>query len=192
VPTPWRSFVRGFGLSRLAGRWPRLFSDFHLHREPLPDAPVEVEAVSGACTMVSRAAFADVGPWDEGFFLHCEDLDLCMRMARSGWEIRFVPDAPVTHLKGACSRSRPIRVEWHKHRGMMRFYRSHFRHQYPLGLMGLVWLGVWGRFLAIAALTGGRRCARRCAAWSRRAAPSSARAVSPSSARAVSPSSAAP
>jgi hypothetical protein len=38
VPTPWRSFVRAFGLHRLAGRWPRLFFDFHLHRQPLPDS----------------------------------------------------------------------------------------------------------------------------------------------------------
>jgi len=153
VPTPWRSFVRGFGLSRLAGRWPRLFSDFHLHREPLPDAPVEVEAVSGACTMVSRAAFADVGPWDEGFFLHCEDLDLCMRFRQRGWRILFVPGARAVHHRGRCGRARPLFVEWHKHRGMVRFYRKHFRHQYPAGLMGLVVVGVWTRFAAVALQT---------------------------------------
>jgi GT2 family glycosyltransferase len=48
VPTPWRSFVRGFGLARFSDRWPRLFSDFHLHRQPLPKGPIDVEAVSGA------------------------------------------------------------------------------------------------------------------------------------------------
>ena len=31
VPTPWRSFVRAFGLQRFANRWPKLFYDFHLH-----------------------------------------------------------------------------------------------------------------------------------------------------------------
>src|SRR3990167_5655760 len=36
VPTPWRSFVRAFGLARFANRWPRLFLDFHLHKQPLP------------------------------------------------------------------------------------------------------------------------------------------------------------
>lgn len=151
VPTPWRSFVRGFGLARLAGRWPRWFSDFHLHREPLPEHPVEVEAVSGACTMVSRAAFAAVGPWDEGFFLHCEDLDLCIRFRQRGWRILFVPAARAVHHRGRCGRARPVFVEWHKHRGMVRFYRKHFRHQYPAGLMGLVVVGVWIRFAAVAA-----------------------------------------
>jgi len=171
VPTPWRSFVRGFGLSRLARRWPRLFSDFYLHREPLPAAAIDVEAVSGACTMVKREAFADVGSWDEGFFLHCEDLDLCMRFRGRGWRVLFVPDAPAVHHLGMCGRSRPLFVEWHKHRGMVRFYRKHFRHQYPLGLMGLVVVGVWLRFAAIVCrhalatargiLTGSRRPATR-------------------------------
>ena len=150
VPTPWRSFVRGFGLARFAARWPRLFCDYCLHRDPLPPAAIDVEAVSGACTMVKRAAFADVGGWDEGFFLHCEDLDLCMRFRGRGWRILFVPDAPAVHHLGMCGRARPLFVEWHKHLGMVRFYRKHFRHQYPLGLMGLVVLGVWLRFAGIA------------------------------------------
>jgi hypothetical protein len=41
-------------------------------------------------------------------------------------------------------------VEWHKHKGMIRFYRKHFRHQYPIGLMELVTLGVWVRLLVVA------------------------------------------
>ncbi|MDH5337338.1 MAG: hypothetical protein OEW20_13560, partial [Nitrospira sp.] len=49
------------------------------------------------------------------------------------------------------SRSRPIFVEWHKHRGMMRFYRKFFRHQYPGPLMWLVALGIWLRFGLVAA-----------------------------------------
>lgn len=150
VPTPWRSFVRAFGLSRLAHRWPRLFLDFHLHEEPLPDRPIEVEAISGALTLVRRQAMADVGLWDEGYFLHCEDLDWCMRFREKGWGIFFVPDAPVVHYQGTCSRERPIFVEWHKHKGMMRFYRKFFRHQYPGMLMWLVGAGVWLRFGLVA------------------------------------------
>jgi GT2 family glycosyltransferase len=150
IPTPWRSFVRAFGLSRFAQRWPKLFFDFHLHKQPLPAHPVEVEAISGACMLVRRAAMEDVGRWDEGYFLHCEDLDFSMTLRRKGWTIMFVPDAKIVHEKGTCSRSRPIFVEWHKHRGMMRFYRKFFRHQYPGMLMWLVALGVWLRFAAVA------------------------------------------
>jgi GT2 family glycosyltransferase len=40
VPTPWRSFVRAFGLHHLSGRWPRIFLDFHLHKQPLPEKPI--------------------------------------------------------------------------------------------------------------------------------------------------------
>lgn len=150
VPTPWRSFVRAFGLYRFAHRWPRLFFDFYLHKQPLPDQPIEVEAISGACMLVKREAMEDVGPWDEDYFLHCEDLDWCMRFRQKGWKVMFVPCARLTHTLGTCSRSRPIFVEWHKHKGMVRFYRKFFRHQYPGVLMGLVAVGVWVHFGVVA------------------------------------------
>jgi GT2 family glycosyltransferase len=150
IPTPWRSFVRAFGLARFADRWPRIFFDFHLLKQPLPNHNIEVEAISGACMMVRREAIQDVGEWDERYFLHCEDLDWCMRFRQKGWKILFVPSARVTHALGVSSRSRPIFVEWHKHKGMIRFYRKFFRHQYPGILMGLVALGVWLRFGLVA------------------------------------------
>ena len=146
VPTPWRSFVRAFGLQRFANRWPKLFYDFHLHKQPLPDSPIEVEAISGACTLVRRDVMEDVGLWDEDYFLHCEDLDWCMRFRQKGWKILFVPDARISHVLGVCSQSCRVFVEWHKHKGMLRFYRKFFLHQYPIVLMGLVEAGVWLRF----------------------------------------------
>jgi GT2 family glycosyltransferase len=150
VPTPWRSFVRVFGLSRYRERYPRLFSDFLLHQQPLPDGPVEVEAISGSCMLVRRQALLDVGLLDEGYFLHCEDLDWCMRFRQKQWKLLFVPDARVVHHKGTCSKTRPIFVEWHKHKGMMRFYGKFFRHQYPGVLFWIVGFGVWLRFGAVA------------------------------------------
>ena len=160
VPTPWRSFVRAFGLGHFANRWPKLFFDFHLHKQPLPDRPIEVEAISGACTLVKRDAIRDVGLWDEGYFLHCEDLDWCMRFRQKGWKILFVPSARVTHALGVCGRSRPYFVEWHKHKGMVRFYRKFFRHQYPSVLMWLVVLGVWLRFGMVVGVLTVRRAKR--------------------------------
>lgn len=161
VPTPWRSLVQVFGLRRLADHWPNLFSDFDLRKQPLPSYPIEVEAISGACMLVKREAIEDVGLWDEGYFLHCEDLDLCMRFRQKGWKIMFVPDAKVVHHKGACSKSRPIFVEWHKHKGMMRFYRKFFRNQYPGVLMWLVAVGVWSRFAVLATYHGVRHLGTR-------------------------------
>jgi len=151
VPTPWRSFVRAFGLSRFSHRWPKLFFDFHLHKQPLPDGPIEVEAISGACMLVKREVLAQVGTWDEEYFLHCEDLDWCMRIRQAGWKVLFVPTAQITHALGVCGRNRPIFVEWHKHKGMMRFYRKFFKHQYPGVLMWLVAAGIWLRFSLVVA-----------------------------------------
>jgi GT2 family glycosyltransferase len=150
IPTPWRSFVRAFGLYRFASRWPKLFFDFSLHKQPLPPDAIEVEAISGACMLVKREAIDQVGIWDDGYFLHCEDLDWCMRFRQKGWKIMFVPSAKAVHEHGACGRGRPLFVEWHKHKGMLRFYRKFFRHQYPGVLMVLVTLGVWIRFLFVA------------------------------------------
>ncbi|GAB4262455.1 MAG: glycosyltransferase family 2 protein [Methylomicrobium sp.] len=161
IPTPWRSFVRAFGLYRLNGWWPTIFFDFNLHKQPLPDVPIEVEAISGACMLVKRAAVDSVGRWDERYFLHCEDLDWCMRFRQQGWKIMFVPNAKIEHDAGTCSRRRPIFVEWHKHKGMVRFYRKFFMHQYPGVLMWLVGAGVWLRFAAVACRHAARGLWRR-------------------------------
>ncbi len=82
--------------------------------------------------------------------MHCEDLDWCMRFRLAGWRVVFVPDAVVMHEKGVSSRSRPVFVEWHKHRGMARYYRKFFANRYPLILMPFVMLAIWMRFGAVA------------------------------------------
>jgi len=160
IPTPWRSFVRAFLLVPFARLWPRIFFDFHLHKQPLPYHPIEVEAISGACMMVRHEAVQEVGEWDEGYFLHCEDLDWCMRFRQKGWKVMFVPTARLVHEQGACSRPRQVFVEWHKHKGMMRFYHKFFQHQYPGMLMWLVAIGVWLRFGLVAAYHIAKRFGR--------------------------------
>ncbi|MGX9557877.1 glycosyltransferase family 2 protein [Pseudomonas sp. CFBP 5750] len=145
-PTPRRAFMRAFGLSRLSALFPSLLSDFLLHKEPLPGTPIVVEAISGACMLVKREAIESVGLWDEDYFLHCEDLDWCMRFHQAGWRVLFVPDAQVMHVFGGCSRQRPYFVEWHKHLGILRFYRKFFRRKYPAVLWVSVVIGVWFRF----------------------------------------------
>lgn len=152
IPTPGRAMARGLGIGFLARWWPSRFPDFNLNEEPLPGEAVEVEAVSGACMMLRRAAWEAAGTMDEGFFLHCEDLDLCLRFRQAGWKVVFDPQAVVTHLKGVCGRRKPVFVEWHKHRGMVRFYQKHFLTRYPAALYPFVFLAVWMRFLALAGL----------------------------------------
>lgn len=150
TPTPARTLVRAFGLQRFIKRWPDLLVDFNLHQQPLPAQPISVEAISGACMLVKPEAVAEVGLWDDHYFLHCEDLDWCIRFVRSGWEILFVPSAPFIHAQGTCSKSRPLFVEWHKHQGMTRFYHKFFRDSYSLPALWLVIAAIWGRFGLIA------------------------------------------
>lgn len=149
VPTPWRTFVRVLHLDRVFPSHPR-FKNFVLSHEPLPSRPSFVEATSGAFMLVRREALKQVGAFDEGYFLHCEDLDWCMRFRKQNWRILFVADVEVVHHQGACSVHRPLFVLWHKHKGMVRFYRKFFRHQYPLPLMAFVMGAVWTRFALLA------------------------------------------
>ena len=72
--------------------------------------------------LVSRKAMTEVGMLDNGYFLHCEDLDWFVRFRQHGWSIYLVPDVYAIHHKGVCSSRQPLRVQWHKHRGMMRFF----------------------------------------------------------------------
>lgn len=122
VPTPWRTLVRIFYLDKFFPN-SKYFENFVLTCQPLPDKPIDVEGISGACMFVRRSALDAVGPMDEAYFLHCEDLDWFMRFRAKKWRILFVPDIEVVHVKGGCSRKQPIRVLWYKHRGMIRFYR---------------------------------------------------------------------
>ena len=147
IPTPWRSLVRVFKLSKLFPHHPG-FQDFNLCGTSLPSAPVPVEAISGAFMFVRKSVIEHIGELDDKYFLHCEDLDWCIRFTRAGYNILFVPQVEISHVKGGSSWSRPLFVEWHKHKGMVRFYRKFYRNQYPGVLMGAVFLMVWTRFVA--------------------------------------------
>jgi GT2 family glycosyltransferase len=113
---------------------------------PLPDHPVDAEAVSGALMLLRRRVFEHVGGFDPGYFLHCEDLDLCRRIRDAGLRVVLAADVRVLHAKGGSSAHRPIFVSRHKHRGMWRwFHKFDPAARNPL-LAGLVWLGIWIHF----------------------------------------------
>jgi hypothetical protein len=137
-PTPRVALEQSLGSTRLS------------RCAPLPKEPIEIEAISGACMMVRREVAAAVGPLDERYFLHCEDLDWCMRFHLQGWMILFVPEATVVHQKGVSSRHRTLAVEYHKHKGIIRFYHKFMSDTYPRWLIGLLAVGVWVRFAALA------------------------------------------
>ncbi len=69
-------------------------------RDEAYDALAHPEWVSGACMLVRRDAFEVVGGFDDGFFLYCEDQDLCRRLRAAGGQIRYEPAAVVSHRGG--------------------------------------------------------------------------------------------
>ena len=144
IPTPFRSMVRVLGLTGFFRNDPEA-GLFNLHLQPLPNQPILIEAISGAFMFIRRKALEEIGPMDDQYFLHCEDLDWCMRFGIAGRKILFVPGVEIIHAKGVCSADRQVHVEWYKHKGMVRFYNKFFREQYPGGLMHLVIMAVWTR-----------------------------------------------
>lgn len=78
--------------SRLNGRYPR-----HLYETGQPFA---VDHPLGAAMMVRGEALAQVGGFDERFFMYCEEIDLCRRVKDAGWGIYCVPRAEIVHLAG--------------------------------------------------------------------------------------------
>jgi N-acetylglucosaminyl-diphospho-decaprenol L-rhamnosyltransferase len=63
--------------------------------------PCAPDWVTGACILVRREALERLGGLDEGFFLYCEDIDLCRRIRTAGWSVRYAPDAVAVHVGGA-------------------------------------------------------------------------------------------
>jgi len=149
LPAPSLVLSRAAAALGLRKFLPVQLPDFLLHQDPLPSSPAEVEAISGACMVARREMITDIGPFDEQYFLHVEDLDWCMRADRVGWKILFVPDAKVMHRKGVSSEGQPLTVEYYKHKGMVRFYGKLLGETRSRWLLTLVAVGIWTRFGAI-------------------------------------------
>ncbi|WP_421788004.1 glycosyltransferase family 2 protein [Hyphobacterium sp.] len=110
--TLWRAIATFSGLAALG-----LAKPFGMETEAVPDRAIEVAAVSGAAFLIRRSGFEALGGFDESFFLHVEDIDLCRRAAR----VWFVPGAIVHHV-GSTSAARPLAVEWLKAKSFFRYF----------------------------------------------------------------------
>ena len=105
-----------------------------------------VEAVSGALMLVSRGLFEAIGGFDAGYRLHAEDLDLCRRAREAGALVAVANDVRVVHVRGVSSRSRPLFVEWHKHRGLWRYFRKFEAGRRGVLVRAGVFAAIWLRF----------------------------------------------
>ena len=97
--------------------------EIHHEHDPEPGQPLAVPTISGACFAITHDAYTGLGGLDEGYFLHVEDVDLCWRMRRSGGRVLFAPMARVVHL-GSTSHTSPLKVEFFKGLGLVRYFRK--------------------------------------------------------------------
>jgi len=107
-----------------------------------------VPALSGALLLMPRALFDRIGGWDAGYRLHAEDLDLCRRAREAGAVVAIANDLQVVHVRGVSSRSRPFFVEWHKHRGLWRYFRRFEAPRRNLLVQAAVWGAIWAHAAA--------------------------------------------
>ena len=94
--TIWNAASSFSGLSGLLTRFGGdRFKDVHWDSEPLPQEPVVLPTVSGALMLTPAAHFRQIGGFDESYFLHVEDIDLCRRIGEEGGSVVFTPLAAV-------------------------------------------------------------------------------------------------
>ncbi|MGI8461056.1 MAG: glycosyltransferase family 2 protein [Solirubrobacterales bacterium] len=140
-PTPLGALAHFTGLGRRAEAGSALAQ----YRAPErgEDEPGSVEAVNGAFMLIRRAALDEVGPFDEGYWMYMEDLDLCYRFDAKGWVTWYEPSAVVVHVKaGTSGPIRDPRLNRAFHFGMYRFYRKFYApHRAPL-MNGFVYVGI--------------------------------------------------
>jgi GT2 family glycosyltransferase len=103
-----------FPIARLAES--RLNGRVHVSR------PTRIDHPLGACMLIRGAAWQDVGPLEEGYFMYLEEIDWCRRAQRRGWQIWQQPGASVIHVGGASTSQQPDAMFAQLWRSRLRYY----------------------------------------------------------------------
>jgi GT2 family glycosyltransferase len=122
-PSPWVSFCKIFGLSKLFPRT-RLFARYSLPYLS-PNREHQVDVLAGAFMMLRHEALDKTGLPDESFFMYGEDIDLSYRLVLNGYANYYVPER-ILHYKGeSTKRSDPSFVK-NFYGAMLIFYKKHY------------------------------------------------------------------
>lgn len=138
-PTPWVSFCKAFGLSKLFPHSP-LFAKYHLRY--LSDREQhEVDILSGAYMLCRTDVLQRIGGLDEDFFMYGEDIDLSYRITQAGYKNWFLP-VEMIHYKGESTKKDSMRYVKVFYEAMLIFYRKHFPRysavMYPIIKAGVI------------------------------------------------------
>ncbi|MEM6537125.1 MAG: glycosyltransferase family 2 protein [Pseudomonadota bacterium] len=139
--TPWRAFVEATQLYRFAPQHP-YFRRFNLHTSPCPGEICPTPTISGACFLLHADDYQAIGGMDAAYFLHVEDVDFCLRFAKSGGKVLYDPSVVVVHYKSSSRVSR-FGVERRKIASIVRYFDAHFSRAYPKPFLWLVYAVLW-------------------------------------------------
>ncbi len=123
-PTPFNLLVRYTSLGILFWRLPYL-KRRHLHGWDHSCSMV-VPWVLGAAIVVRREAFVAINGFDDSFFMYSEDVDLCYRMHRANWEVRYCPRAEVVHVREGSTAQYREAMQAQLYASRDRYYRMHY------------------------------------------------------------------
>ncbi len=141
--TPWREFWRLTFLDKL---WRR--STYDMARWDI-GLPHPVETIKGACLLTRRAALdSPTSLLDDRYFMYTEEVDLCFRLMRVGWELYWVPQAAVVHFGEASSKQAYNKMYVQLYRSKVQFYRKFGGDPYANRFKQLVAAAYWPRFIA--------------------------------------------
>jgi N-acetylglucosaminyl-diphospho-decaprenol L-rhamnosyltransferase len=104
----------------------------------------EVEWVSGACMLLPRKAFDEVGMLDESFLLFGEELDMATRLGDAGWSVLYTPNVEILHAIGV-SRGRSRRMSVMHSTSIYRYYRKHRAAGWRRLTLPLAWTALRAR-----------------------------------------------
>ncbi len=106
------------------GRWMRRTLEHHFYAEHAPDETWACDWVSGCFMMVRREAIQQVGRFDELYGKYFEDVDICLRMARAGWQVMYHGAASCYHLEQRASKNLLSADLWRHARAYLRWLRK--------------------------------------------------------------------
>jgi N-acetylglucosaminyl-diphospho-decaprenol L-rhamnosyltransferase len=134
--------LTGFFESTWLGRsWPDNPWARRYHVADWPDnVRQDVDWLVGAAFIVRWSALAQVGGFDEGFFMYSEEMDLCKRLKEAGWRIVYDPGSIVIHYEGRSSEQISTRRHILFNQSKVRYYRKYF---------GPIWADILRRFLLL-------------------------------------------
>jgi len=85
-----------------------------------------VDWQSGCCVMFRAHLLKQLGGFDDQFFYHFEEVDLCRRVWNAGYTVIYTPEAVITHLGGQSVNRFPVRFELEKCRSRYKYFYKHF------------------------------------------------------------------